>query len=421
MAEARERFEELADGEITTFHAPLRQGERRELECLANEYEMWFACSEAIGFVVGRVNDFAAWAERELDRLRPGERFDFVLLSPSQRRVIGMIAERLKLWMYPGAAALSSSHRAVDVMVFHLKEFADRVEESLKNLEPGERCVVEDAKTSEEHRIVRLLSQDCALWPAEVDGHMEVFHLAAFARKMRTECLAIGLGKCCEYPKQTENERAVLNIIANVFNLAVVPLGERVLVGNLGGFQETALARLNKLPQGQQTMFKELNKVQLHVVNTLCKKLGITVDVSMRNDGNWDCLIIKPSDGNKFGATWTERRVSQLFDTFATGQSLEDAKVILRKTDLKGLLSSVLNAAEKDKKKLKNGVRALESLYDNTMELQIDMGVRSGKGLTLEYFQVFMHQVASQVIGWSLGSLLMATLPNAGNEEDAGE
>merc|ERR1719265_2383754 len=103
MLEARERFEELTDGEITTFHAPLRQGERGALECLADEYEMWFACNETIGFVVGKVNEFAAWAERELERLRPGE-----------------------------------------------------------------RCVVEDAKTSEEHRIVRLLSQDCALWPAEV-------------------------------------------------------------------------------------------------------------------------------------------------------------------------------------------------------------------------------------------------------------
>merc|ERR1711920_302990 len=53
--------------------------------------------------------------------------------------------------------------------------------------------------------------------------------------------------------------------------------------------------------------------------------------------------------------------------------------------------------------------KALEQVYEETIQLQIDFGTRIQKGLTLHWFQVFIQKAARKA-GLSVTGLLVALL-----------
>lgn len=93
-----------------------------------------------------------------------------------------------------------------------------------------------------------------------------------------------------------------------------------------------------------------------------------------------------------------------LFDVFATGM-YNGQKIFMRFPDLKAFFTSLQSSMNGSKDKFKKFEKSLESVFGETLQLQIDMDVRTSKGLTFRWFQVFI-QAAMRKIGVTALSIL---------------
>lgn len=91
--------------------------------------------------------------------------------------------------------------------------------------------------------------------------------------------------------------------------------------------------------------------------------------------------------------------MENLFNSLATG-SFQGEKIFLRFPDLKVLVSEVKATCTKADSTFKKYEKALEQTFNDTLQLQIDMDVRTSKGLTFRWFQVFI-QTSMKKIGHS--------------------
>jgi len=99
-----------------------------------------------------------------------------------------------------------------------------------------------------------------------------------------------------------------------------------------------------------------------------------------------------------------KQQATKLFTMFASGQQGR-VQVLMKKPDIFKFAS---DAALLRKRSLNEAtLEHLEKLYDETLELQIDMGSRCTRGITVDFFQVYLNKCA-EILGWSLGNLLMS-------------
>jgi len=96
-------------------------------------------------------------------------------------------------------------------------------------------------------------------------------------------------------------------------------------------------------------------------------------------------------------------RVGMIFHRYATGKQGRTL-MFLRKPDLTHFIEDALHM---------KGIRALtedahfsiEAVFEEILELQVDMGSSYYHGITPEYFQVFLSEVVN-ILGWSLSALV---------------
>merc|ERR1712151_692805 len=99
---------------------------------------------------------------------------------------------------------------------------------------------------------------------------------------------------------------------------------------------------------------------------------------------------------------------ARLFDARATGD-YNGQKVFVRFRDLDDFVEDLHDVLPTQQQRFKRSRRVLEQVYEETLQLQIDFGTRTKKGLTLQWFQVFI-QKASRKAGLSVTGLLVALL-----------
>jgi hypothetical protein len=107
------------------------------------------------------------------------------------------------------------------------------------------------------------------------------------------------------------------------------------------------------------------------------------------------------------------------FEKFAFGtigfESVPDsAQKVFRKADLAALVEQLRSSAKTDKsdwprRRFIKSINCFERLFDEALELQIDLKGHSSAGLTRDFFQVYIH-MCGQKLGWSSSSLLFALL-----------
>lgn len=102
---------------------------------------------------------------------------------------------------------------------------------------------------------------------------------------------------------------------------------------------------------------------------------------------------------------------SVAFATYASSTGLHNGAVkVFRKADLGGLVQKLRKSDNSDwprRRKFIKSACSLERLFDEALQLQIDMKGQSSAGLTVEFFKVYI-QMCSAKLGWSASSLLFA-------------
>eukprot|EP00435_Cladocopium_sp_Y103_P031068 s2079_g7.t2 len=101
--------------------------------------------------------------------------------------------------------------------------------------------------------------------------------------------------------------------------------------------------------------------------------------------------------------------ISQAFDVYATGNH-SGQRVFLRFVDLKGFAGDLRNAMPKKRRPQAHEFSAvLEICFDDTAQLQSNLGVRVGSGLTMQFFQVFIQKAMNR-LGLQIASVLFEVL-----------
>mmetsp|Transcript_20010 Transcript_20010/g.56498 ORF Transcript_20010/g.56498 Transcript_20010/m.56498 type:complete len:382 (+) Transcript_20010:278-1423(+) len=219
----------------------------------------------------------------------------------------------------------------------------------------------------------------------------------------------------------------VLQRIASQLGLDCHDFGECLSIGNLGAFAEHVREVIRELRPGAVHTFaagdwcpehapgEGLHALARHVVHLETNAEGISSSDAEDSQGRKVVNVMgqRVQDVYSPMPICTEldeegikENVRKLFGVYASGTQGR-ANIFLRKPDLNRLVSD--SAAQRNRSIDKVVMEDIEQVYDETLELQVDMGSRVHRGITLEYFQVFMTKSAT-LLGWSLSSLLMALL-----------
>jgi len=320
---------------------------------------------------------------QRLEALGSGERLEFEELPPVIRQYARQTAEELGLYVDTPKADMGAP-----LVVFNLKgtleEFTKGIMSTLQELAPGEVIDFSDEQLSKEQlEIVRKLAMELGykthLFPASqgTDGYLSVGNLTAFEEHVRQQIDNLEHGgleifgsrsPCCKLVKA-----------------AALPPLARLVTHTLAAARPGCVS----------------SDVRDGGIGLAVKVLYVAPD--------FDCPA---ADGGKVASSIEmdiermTQQVTQLFSFQATGHQGR-SKIFLKKPDI---FLFATNAAKLRNRKLDPSVlETIEMIYDDTLELQVDIGSRITKGITCEYFQVFLSKSA-QVLGWSLSGLLMTLL-----------
>jgi len=107
------------------------------------------------------------------------------------------------------------------------------------------------------------------------------------------------------------------------------------------------------------------------------------------------------------GRTEQESLISQVFEAYASG-NYRGQRTFLRFTDLREFAEDLKEVMPKVHETFLRFTGDLEIYYDETQQLQCDMGDHSAKGLTFRFFQVFIQKVLRSRLGPSIVGVLLA-------------
>jgi hypothetical protein len=96
--------------------------------------------------------------------------------------------------------------------------------------------------------------------------------------------------------------------------------------------------------------------------------------------------------------------ISKIFFAYATGWHNGES-IFLRFPDLNEFAEDAKDAMPAKRRLFLRFRADLETVFDDTMQLQVDMGTRTRKGLTLPWFQVFIQKAMKKVGNGCVGLL----------------
>jgi len=200
----------------------------------------------------------------------------------------------------------------------------------------------------------------------------------------------------------------------------------RVTVANLADFRSSLRLDLEQMLPGETRQFpKELTELQRKAIHLVSAELGfqststgeglerfVTVrrpspdgeDEAKRNGNTVD--FDDETSSQYEGEGETEHLIRKLFDSYATG-NWRGNKIFLRFPDLKHFAEDVKDIAPRLHRVFSKYSCVLESTFDDTLQLQIDFGTRTNRGLTMRWFQVFVQKTLKK-LGLEVTSFLFA-------------
>jgi len=331
-------------------------------------------------------------------------------------------------------------------------EFRKEIRRMLAQLLPGEGQIFPTNLTAAQQRMVRQIAREMGMFcdkAKEGDAsHLEVWNLVDFAEGVRKELQQLTPGAHKELSSLSAQQRMIVQGIAEEMGLSSEESEESgtvrsMTIENNIDFREKVRLSLTALKPGETKAFEDdLSNLQTKTVRNITNELGLRCfDVSLAqldtNDVRTDVrkgmpvgiYVENPADESEADCSDAEDAITQeedssdlfkgnaeseasiiqrLFFAYASG-SQNGERIFLRFPDLRKLARELKDVAPEALKMFESFSESLESVFNETLQLQMDMGTRTSKGLTLKWFMVFVQQAIHR-IGYFIISLLMMLL-----------
>lgn len=279
------------------------------------------------------------------------------------------------------------------------------------------------------------------------DEVLKVYSMSDFAQEIKDRLSNVQIGQKVSMENLDEEERAVVHEVARAFGLhgteSEGSAGKRnVMVTRLDAISEAALeaAKASLEQQGLATLAGEAADGLSGLPPTLegdqecatASRSGTDAMSLSHSRGHSSASDGAPGDPDSLqsakdvfdhqGASATgdgtssytpapssSALISQAFDFYASGQHGSE-RTFLRFVDLKEFSGDLRDAMPKKRRLAFHEFQAiLEMCFDDTAQLQTNLGIRVGSGLTLQFFQVFIQKAMNR-LGLQIASVLFTVL-----------
>lgn len=357
-------------------------------------------------------------------------------LSEIQRVVVHVLAAT------KGLTTLSEGTGAARRLVaYDTGTFAQELRRKLSDIQPGQSKVLSDEFSAAQRRLVHTIAMEMGLdVKSRGTSGYEVFNLMNFREELQDQLMNLDVGKVHHFGASlSEQERQVVHETAMHLGLTAHTEGGRttrhVTVANLKDFIAGLRARMAALLEPEDSeLFENLAPMQIVAVENLAAELGLhcarrpggSVLVSMSevpgmeerrpsatsedSQSRSKEKVVKEKDedlGDAEGVILTRETsqaslINMIFEAYASG-NYRGQRTFLRFSDLKEFAEDMKELMPDVHKTFHHFTGLLEFYYDDTQQLQSDMGDHGAKGLTLRYFQVFVQKVlrrlGPQIVG----------------------
>lgn len=365
----------------------------------------------------------------ELSSLAPDEGREYKNLTRAERVALREVAAIFDIWLGNDGQA---------TLLYRIGPVGEGIVTRLEEVNPGERLEI-PGLPAVRCAFASAKAEGLSLWGAAVDGKgglktLTVFNLGGnieeFLAGITRTLKELAPGQVVDFPWSLLDESRQEVIRSTVADLGMMSheFGDQLSVGNLSSFAAHVRHVLEELDSSSLHTFvadercpervpgEGLPALARRIVRTLAEAAGDSASESEDENGAKVVNVLgggglrspmafpvaKPLELDEEGI---KENVRRLFGVYATGT--QGRNTFLRKPDLYRLTDDA--AAQRNQKVEKDAMEDIETVYDETLELQVDMGSRVHRGITVDYFQVFLTKV-STLLGWSLSSLLMALL-----------
>jgi len=374
---------------------------------------------------------FEAHIRQQLDDLSKGACLELpTTLSDVEQQIVQKVAAEMQICTCWEAAGGDRQ-----MVAFKLGDFSARVRQQLEKVPPGKRSILSLRYTAEQRRLTCALAAELDLWVRQQNEHgervMEVFNLADFAHKAQTELSSFYIAQQRKYLKSqfSREEQIVLKTIAH-------QLGHAYEVRNEGGVEFLVVLETKKFarkvryeceqlePGSSKVYDGELASLHHDMVKEIAYDMKLLFELEgesqhpcvtrpyVDEDGNNITPSRRRGKGCGFGCDDDSESSSdfddddeddtededsmleRLFEAYATG-NLGKQRVFLRWPDLQNFAEDMKGIMPSEHRLFCRFCPTMECCFDDTLQLQQDLGTRTHKGLTLKWFQVFIQKAVS--------------------------
>lgn len=367
----REQLRSLGPDEGKDF-ASLKRAERIVVEEVARELGLWCSQTTHTGqFRVMNEGEEAAEIRRKLGELKSGERAVFDFLVPTWCVYTRQVADSMGLSVLPADSSLDPERK---VEVWNLsgavREFVDVTREQLRQLCAGDVLNFPSTLSAIQSTIVEEIAAELGLFYHRFDDGLKVGNLNDFKNRICQELKGLEAGKSCIYVQGTDG-------MSDLEMHAI----------------RTVAQELDDKPTMEELRSHGL--LEFHFSRPLSAPIAEGISATL--------------DASSMDRDEIKQRVAEVFERYASGRQNRD-KVFLRKPDLQRYAEDARRVnRDSHRIDLLDVMPELEEMYDEILELQIDMGSKVTHGLSLDFFQVFLSKSA-HLFGWSLISMLCSLL-----------
>jgi len=399
--ELRRMLASLQPGESKSLPSSLSAAQRRLVHTMAVEMGIWVdVCGTSLK--VFNLRDFAAQVRLELKQLESGSVHDFpVKLSEQERQIVHSIACELGL-----IAQTQGGRTSRRVSVANLRDFLAIARAQMESLlEPEDKHVFGPPLTQLQRQALIELASELGLHVGQTPGVPEI----CVARS--PEGAVLDTTVCGGAAALSPAHAAAAAAAAAAATAAAEAMGTAGTEGNSSRGKQSLTAKGNKMHRkGDSTTGGDDG--QRNEKDENGEDLGADEKDREQDEDDSEEEATEEEDEELDSLIEEERShgslLSKVFDAYATGQQ-GGQRVFLRFSNLKEFAEDMKGVVPRSHSVFHKFVGILEFFFDDTLQLQADMGVRARSGLTLKWFQVFIQKAMNR-LGLQIVSVLHALI-----------
>eukprot|EP00930_Biecheleria_cincta_P069482 TRINITY_DN57218_c0_g1_i1.p1 TRINITY_DN57218_c0_g1~~TRINITY_DN57218_c0_g1_i1.p1 ORF type:complete len:1389 (-),score=293.85 TRINITY_DN57218_c0_g1_i1:199-4365(-) len=429
VEETEQRLDSMEDGGSVEFSHRLTDLQRSVVHVLAANRGLT-TISEGKGIDRHVVAYAATQFTRELRALfasiQPGGKVHLSKeLTPVQRRLVHLIAAEMECTV----KASKDEHGQLILEVANMSHFTSAITDDLSQLDVGQEKVFEltAGATEEEKQIIHDIAGKMGLTSKElqekgrqsivVTNQLDKSLEEAEAKMKAIEEIGSSSGSFC-LPANERQRKVFWNMADDMGFDATLPAGRER--NTMAAYEKVRLTKVREskehvpslcgpdgyLPFASSGASAAVGEQQGQGSCTAQTGGNQTAGAEMGGGSGGELLGsgAQPEEA----ATSQEALVSKAFALYATGNH-RGTKTFLRFLDLREFSEDLRGVLPKKHKLFSKFSMLLEMCFDDTLQLQVDLGIRVGSGLTLQFFQVFVQKAMGR-LGLQIASVLLAIL-----------